>query len=205
MIASKAERDFYIKADRMMNRGYFTPPMKIRIKNLIARDHIMDYLVALRKTAYCMNTGGFRKHPWAIFHALRYRRLGLRLGFSIGYNAIGYGVVIPHYGTIVVGESNHIGNYAVLHTSICITNNEKNIGDGLYCATGAKITSKCNLGSYVSVGANSVVNKDFPDNVMIAGTPAQVIKETEAWFIRDGEFYHNKVKRIEELKQQMGL
>lgn len=205
MITSKAELDFFIKADRMMNRGYFTTPLKIRIKNLIVRDHIMDYLVALRKTAYCMNTGGFKKHPFAVFHALRMRNLGLKLGFSIGYNTIGYGVVISHYGTIVVGESNRIGNYAVLHTSICISGNGKTIGDGLYCSTGAKITSRCNLGNNVSVGANSVVNKDFPDNVMIAGAPAKVIKEAIAWYDRDGEFYQNKVNMIEDLKKQMGL
>lgn len=39
-----------------------------------------------------------------IYYKWRYRKLGLKLGFSIGYKCFGYGLVIPHYGTIVVGE-----------------------------------------------------------------------------------------------------
>lgn len=64
---------------------------------------------------------------------------GMKLGFTIAENVFGYGLVIPHYGTIVVGSGNRIGNYAVLHTSTCITAGKKNIGDGLYLSTGAKV------------------------------------------------------------------
>lgn len=60
---------------------------------------------------------------------------GMKLGFTIAENVFGYGLVIPHYGTIVVGSGNRIGNYAVLHTSTCITAGKKNIGDGLYLST----------------------------------------------------------------------
>lgn len=114
-------------------------------------------------------------------------------------------MVIPHYGTIVVGGSNRIGNYAVLHTSTCISDNSKVIGDALYLATGAKMTSRLTLGDNVSVGANSVVNKSFSSDCMIAGAPAVRIKDAIAWYERDGEAYANKVKRIEELKQRMNL
>lgn len=140
-----------------------------------------------------------------VYHELRYRKLGIKLGFSIGSQSLGYGVVIPHYGTIVVGGSNRIGNYAVLHSSTCISGNGKIIGNALYLATGAKMTSQLNLGDNVSVGANSVVNKSFPSNCMIAGVPAVRIKDAVAWYERDGEFYANKVKRVEELKQKMNL
>lgn len=113
--------------------------------------------------------------------------------------------MIPHYGTIVVGDSNRIGNYAVLHTSTCISSNSKIIGNALYLATGAKMTSPLTLGHNVSVGANSVVNKSFGSDCMIAGTPAKKIKDTEAWYIRDGKEYTNKVNLIEELKAKMCL
>jgi serine acetyltransferase len=32
------------------------------------------------------------------------------------------------------------------------------------------------LGDNVTVGANSVVNSEFPSNVVIAGSPAKIIK-----------------------------
>ncbi len=51
--------------------------------------------------------------------------LGMKLGYSIGYKCFSYGLVLPHYGTIVVGNSNRIGKYAVLHTSTCITAGKK--------------------------------------------------------------------------------
>lgn len=142
---------------------------------------------------------------YAYYYAL-YNRISKKLGFSIGYNVFGYGLVIPHYGTIVVGGNNRCGNYCVLHTSTCITGNGKVIGDAFYLSTGAKVTSKVVLGDNVSVGANSVVNKSVIDgNVMIAGAPAKVIKSTVAWYIRDGESFSSKVNAIENLKQKMKL
>lgn len=115
-------------------------------------------------------------------------------------------MVIPHYGTIVVGGSNKCGNYCVLHTSTCISDNGKNIGDALYLSTGAKITSKVTLGKNISVGANSVVNKSFVDgNIMIASAPAKIIKPMDAWYIRDGQIFSERVNAIEKIKQKMNL
>ena len=128
------------------------------------------------------------------------------LGFSIGYNCFGYGLVIPHYGTIVVGQSNRIGNYAVLHTSTCISDNGKLIGNALYLSTGAKITSKLVLKDNISIGANSLVNKsNNNDNKLLAGSPAQEIKDTAPWYIRDGHTYSSRVERIEALKSKMNI
>lgn len=140
-----------------------------------------------------------------LYHRIRFRKLGIKLGFSIGTESLGYGAIIPHYGTIVVGGSNRLGNYAVLHTSTCISDNDKLIGDALYLSTGAKITTKVTIGDNVTVGANSVVNKSFGSNILIAGTPAKEIKETIAWYIRDGESFQKKVHQLEDLKRVMNL
>lgn len=40
---------------------------------------------------------------------------------------------------------------------------------------------------------------------MIAGAPAIRIKPMEAWYIRDGKSYINKVKAVEKLKLEMNL
>lgn len=206
MISSKRELKFYIMADMMMNRGKFKWSLIDRIKHLFLPDYVMCYLKSMRYCAYYTECQGITPPLFLkIYHGIRYRKLGLKLGFSIGSRSLGYGVVIPHYGTIVVGGSNRIGNYAVLHTSTCISDNSKIIGNALYLATGAKMTNQLILGDNVSVGANSVVNKSFPSNCMIAGAPAVRIKEAIAWYERDGETYVNKIKRIEELKQKMNL
>lgn len=186
----------------MMNRGKFEWTWKDQLKHLIMPDYIMRYLKSMRYLQY-LSDGQHLTPPDLvryIFHRLRYTKLGYKLGFSIGWDTLGYGVVIPHYGTIVIGESNRIGNYAVLHTSTCISDNSKEIGDAFYMATGVKITSKVRIGNNVSIGANSLVNKNLPDNCMAGGIPAQVIKTCDAWFIRDGKAFTDKVNAIETLK-----
>lgn len=200
-ITSKKELNFVIKADLMMNRGIFKKSFIDIIKDFFFPDYISQYLQAMRKCSYYKHSGGFL-FP---YYYRKFRKLGLKLGFSIGYNSLGYGVVIPHYGTIVVGGSNRIGNFAVLHTSTCISDNGKIIGDAMYMSTGVKMTSKLVLGNNVSIGANSLVNKDFGSGIMIGGCPAKVLKNSEAWFVRDGVAYQEKVKKVEDLKKQLGL
>ncbi len=140
----------------------------------------------------------------AYIYGILYHKLSLKLGFSIDPSVLGYGTVIPHYGTIVVGSGNSIGHYAVLHTSTCITAKDKIIGDGLYLSTGVKIISKVTLGDNISIGANSMVNKDFIEpNCMIAGSPARIIKETIPWYIRDNR--EIRVKSAELLREKMNV
>lgn len=40
---------------------------------------------------------------------------------------------------------------------------------------------------------------------MIAGAPAKVIKPMDAWYIRDGQLYSERVKIVENLKHKMKL
>lgn len=141
----------------------------------------------------------------ACYYGLLQRRLGIKLGFSIAKDALGYGVVIPHYGTIVVGGGNKIGNYSVLHTSTCITHGQNVIGDMFYLSTGSKIIGDgIRLGDNVSVCANSVVNKSVPgSNILLAGLPANIKRnDYPSWTERDRDIYTQRVLMIEELKKK---
>jgi serine O-acetyltransferase len=210
MITSKKECRFYIIADRIMN-GF--PPKKT-LKEVLSRflfpyerHGIIRYLYALRKYAYYKNT--LHKRLPSVMALVHYKRLseklGCKFGFSIDANSFGYGLVIPHHGTIVVGQ-NTIGNYAVLNTSVCISGNDKNIGDGLFVGTGTTMTKKLILGNNVSVGANSLVNDSFcEDNIVIGGMPAHKIKGSDSWYVRDGSEYSNRVKEVERIKKEMNL
>lgn len=203
MIKSKKELEFYIMADYMMNRGYFKPSLKQRIKNFLFPDYIMQYIISMRKVAYYQQNGG-GKFLLAI-NKIRYSRLGVKLGFSIGPNVFDYGLVIPHYGTIVVGPSNRIGKYAVLHTSVCITNAMKEIGEGLYCSAGCKLIFEGKLGSGITVGANCVVAKDFmKDNILLTSVPAVIKSERSIWYATDNK-YAERIKLIEQLRQRMNI
>lgn len=52
------------------------------------------------------------------------------------------------------------------------------IGDNVYISAGARIIGDISIGDNVIIGANAVVNKDVPDNCIVAGVPARIIRET---------------------------
>ena len=203
VIRSKKELSFYLKADRMMNRGVFVFSLKDRIKNMFLPDDIISYLSYMRKVSYYKYKGNKVLYIW---YLRKYILKGRKLGFSIGEDSLGYGAVLPHIGTIIVGDSPRIGNYAVLHTSTCISNNKKVIGDGLYLSTGSIITSEIVLGNNIMVGANSLVNKSYTDdNALIAGMPARFIKEKEPWYMCDSGKFTMRYEKVENLKKEMQL
>ena len=191
----------------MMNRGYFKEPLKMKLLHLVAPDYIMEFLKVMRKVQYysqCKFSGG--GGILLIINKLLFFRLSRKLGFSIGYNACDYGLVIPHYGTIVVGNTNRIGPYAILHTSTCITDTGRKIGKGLLLSTGAKITGGDILGDHIVVATNSVVTKSFPEgNALLVGMPA--IKKTDLFDWNSslkGEM-KRRVEAIENLKVKMKI
>ncbi len=116
MIRNKNELSFYIQADRMINRGSFKPSWHDRLHSIIFPDYIMQFLLCMRKADYYANTKGVISLFLSNYYGLRQRKLGIKLGVYIARDVCGYGLVIPHYGTILVGGGNTIGKYTVLHT-----------------------------------------------------------------------------------------
>lgn len=51
------------------------------------------------------------------------------------------------------------------------------IGNNVYIGTGAKILGDVVIGNNCVIGANAVVVKHVPDNCVVAGVPASIIKE----------------------------
>lgn len=87
--------------------------------------------------------------------------------FSTIVNAkkIGKGCIIRHNTTI--------GNTHEILTNVPI------IGDNVNIGAGCIIIGNIVIGSNVTIGAGSVVVKNVPDNCVIAGNPARIIKMKE--------------------------
>ena len=51
------------------------------------------------------------------------------------------------------------------------------IGDNVHISAGARVLGPIFIGDNVIIGANAVVVKDVPDNCIVAGIPAKIIKE----------------------------
>lgn len=144
----------------------------------------LRFQLRLRKIEYLHNT--CRRNPLKrlclIVLEVVNHRLSTRLGFTIPKNVFGPGLCIVHYGTIVVHPDVRVGSNCRLHPSSCLGdyNGVPRLGDNVYIGPEAKIFGAVVLGNNVAVGANSVVNKSFGDNVTLAGAPARVVAETGA-------------------------
>ena len=181
--------------------------LRERVANFIlATPPVMKYIEQMRKVSFYQHQAGILNKIRFYWYHHRYNKLSTLLGVFVAPDVCGYGLVIPHHGTLRIGGGNKIGNYAVIHTVSNMTASKVVAGDGLYMAVGCKVIGPLTLGNNVSIAANSVVNKSFGDNVLLAGAPAKVVKENySSWYNRDGEIFINRVKKVEALKQQIGL
>lgn len=86
---------------------------------------------------------------------------------------IGQGVIVS--AQVVVGHDSHIGDWAHLTPGVRVGGNAV-VGQGAFLGMGCAVLPGVNVGANASVGANSVVHRDVPDNAVIAGNPARIIR-----------------------------
>ena len=113
-----------------------------------------------------------------------YKRLGFKLRMAIYPFTIGPGFRIYHAGDFVhVGSNVRIGRNCTMLPGVVLGNKSETpdntpvvVADNCYFELGAKILGGVKIGNNVIVGANAVVTKDIPDNAVVGGIPAKIIK-----------------------------
>lgn len=95
---------------------------------------------------------------------------------------IGQGIMFDHGTGIVIGETSEIGdNSSILHgVTLGGTGNEEadrhpKIGSNVLVGAGAKILGNITVGCCARVASGSVVLKDVPHDMTVAGVPAKVV------------------------------
>jgi sugar O-acyltransferase (sialic acid O-acetyltransferase NeuD family) len=89
---------------------------------------------------------------------------------------VGKFVWINSYNTL--GHNAIIGDYTTLYSNIMM-GGESQIGEYCVVGTGTIIKPGVKIGNNVTIGAGTLVIKDIPDNVVIVGSPAKIIKQKE--------------------------
>ena len=177
MIKTKSDLKRYLKLDAEKNE-IESEGLKNRIQLIL--NPRMRFTRNLRYYEFYANQP---RTLWnRLMTAYRYyihKRVSYKLGYTIYKNNFGPGVCFCHYGTLVVNKDARIGKNCRIHVGVNIggySGGVPIIGDNVYIGPGAKIFGGIIIGNNVSIGANAVVNKSVPDNAVVAGVPAKIIK-----------------------------
>lgn len=180
MIQSYEEYLSYLRQDRVA-LGIRSEGWIGKLKEWLFPDPIWKFERLMRRCEYLANCGN-KRNPMLLWYRIRYRKLSLKLGFSIPINTFGPGLSIVHYGTIIVNSAARIGKNCRLHACVNIgasrgSKRAPRIGDNVYIGPSAVIFGDICIANNVTIGANATVNKDCREaNAVLAGTPAIVVK-----------------------------
>jgi len=97
---------------------------------------------------------------------------------------MGRGIMLDHGTGLVIGETAVVGDNVSLLQNVTLGGTGKSdqdrhpkIGNGVLIGAGAKVLGNIRIGDCSRIGAGSVVLKEVPPRVTVAGVPAKVIGE----------------------------
>lgn len=182
MIRNKKDYKYYLECDRIA--------LGIKKSNLYYK--IIYYLIPgltwsfhrrLRKVEYYKNCKkGYLNKLYYYYLYYKFRKISVKLGFSIPENVFGPGLAIVHYGTVVVHKNAKVGKNCRIQACTNIgasggSDEAPLLGDNIYIGPGAKIYGNITIANNILIAANACVNKSFLENdVLIGGIPAKVLK-----------------------------
>lgn len=142
---------------------------------------------------------GYRMCRWLVgkriplVHLLIQRFIEITTGICIPPEAlIGKGLLILHYGGIVINSNATLGEFCTISHGVTIGNKKPGgksptIGNQVYVCAGAKILGDIDIGDNCVIGANAVLLESIPPNSVVAGIPARIIKKIDP-MSKDNEF-----------------
>jgi serine O-acetyltransferase len=189
MIKTLCDYRAYVKADQKASAWAKENSFNDKIRSILLPNPIKKFQILLRKIELYKNRGRRFDRLFYLYYLIQFKRVSLKLGFSIPPNVFGPGLSIPHYGTIVVNGKAVIGANCRVHAGVNIgasggSLEAPKIGNNVYIGPGAIIFGDISIADNVTIGANATVNRSIEiSNCTVAGTPAKIVKEmTTVWW-----------------------
>lgn len=183
MIDSFEKYQYYLAEDKKALREYTHGNSAV---NPFLIDLVLwDFQKSLRRCEYLYNCDN-RGVIWRIkkyFAARQFKKLSIKLGFTIPVNCFGPGLRIAHRGTIIVNGGARIGANCTINASVNIgaklgdDSKVPLLGNNIFIAPGAKIYGDVYIADNCVIGANAVVNKsEYNMGTTLVGVPAKPLK-----------------------------
>jgi len=177
----KKQLKFFLEEDRKVNSDYYCSGLQ-SLNPYMTEYVIWKFQKTLRMCEYLFAIKS--KSPFfklrKLWYAYQFKKLSIRLGYTIWLYTFGPGLRIVHRGTIMAGGK--VGANCIINAGVVIgseagfSNKVPTIGNNVYIGVGAKIIGDIYIADGCAIGANAVVNKSFYEpNTIIAGVPAKAI------------------------------
>lgn len=115
-----------------------------------------------------------------------YQKYSLKTGVEFLTQKLGGGVIMPHWGRIIL-NANSVGENLYVFHNVTVgndyTSGKPEIGDNVFIGTNSVILGNIKIGNNVVIGACSFVNENIPSNTIVAGNPAKIIKIIDDGYI----------------------
>lgn len=181
MITNRLTLKDYIKSDK--EAFQFRHPLLAKF-TYSENGTMFRYIKTLRYLEYYTNKN---QRPWdkllQKFYLLKWRKMNLKHNLYIAPNTCGKGLKLVHHGFRRIDSISSIGENCTILPMVLIGKKSpgmnidgSSIGKNCYIGAGAIIMSPVKIGNNVTIGAGSVVTKDIPDNCIVAGNPAKIIR-----------------------------
>lgn len=195
MIKSKKDLREVIQKDKAAMGFSGKNYLIMRLKGRSYEVSLMKYIVLIRKVELFENLYNSKKTLFSFFFYYLFRQYSLwksnKIGIYIAPNTVGAGLCLVHPGYRWIDKSSRIGNNCTILPRVLLGKKRPGIppplvfiGDNCYIGVDVTILGPIKIGNNVTIGAGAVVVNDVPDNVIIGGNPARIIRYKD-----DNEFH----------------